>query len=190
MSDVNNPLAGPRGATAIFGAQKGVSRDEAAAIDANIDRFATVAEELLGRHARDLPGAGAAGGLGFGLQLLGAQFRSGAEVVADAVHLDAALDGADWLITGEGRSDAQTLLGKTPYVAAARARARRVPASLLSGGIERAALPELGRHFAGCFSITFGPVALDVAVREAGAMLADRAEQMARLWAAAEGASA
>src|SRR5436189_20484 len=93
----------------------------------------------------------AAGGLGYALQLVGARFRSGAEVVADAVHLDTALNGADWMITGEGRSDAQTLLGKTPYVAAARARARHIPVSLLSGGIDRAALPQLSRYFAGCF---------------------------------------
>ncbi|WP_000652813.1 glycerate kinase, partial [Bacillus cereus] len=66
----------------------------------------------LGRHAADQPGAGAAGGLGYALLMLGAQFRSGAETVADHIGLDEALAGADWLITGEGRSDAQTLHGK------------------------------------------------------------------------------
>jgi glycerate kinase len=187
MSDVNNPLCGEQGATAIFGPQKGVQEKQIASIDHDIGRYAALIEEELGRSANALPGAGAAGGLGYAMQLLGAQFRSGAEVVADAVHLDRALAGAHWLITGEGRSDAQTLLGKTPYVAAARARARHVPASLLSGGIDRAALPQLSGCFAGCFSLAFGPVSLELAVREGAGMLADRAEQMALLWQAARG---
>lgn len=185
MSDVNNPLCGERGATAVFGAQKGVRASEVNVIDATLARYAALTEEALGRQAQTLPGAGAAGGLGFALQLLGAQFRSGAEVVADIVGLDAALVGADWMITGEGRSDAQTLFGKTPYRAAERAQRRGIPASLLSGGVDRSALPQLARHFAGCFSLTFGPIVLDEALRDGAAMLADRAEQMARLWDAA-----
>jgi glycerate kinase len=185
MSDVNNPLCGDQGATAIFGPQKGVRAEEVAAVDAALARLATLAEQAFARRVQQRPGAGAAGGLGFAFQLLGAAFRSGAEVVADTVGLDAALAEADWLITGEGQSDAQTLLGKTPFVAAARARARGVPATLLAGAIDRAALPELGKHFAGCFSLTFGPITLDAAVRDAGDLLADRAEQMGRLWDAA-----
>jgi glycerate 2-kinase len=185
MSDVNNPLCGDSGATAVFGPQKGVRANEIAALDAALARFASLAEQALGRHVQQRPGAGAAGGLGFAFQLLGAAFRSGAEVVADAVGLDVALMEADWLITGEGQSDAQTLLGKTPFVAAARARARGVPATLLAGAIDRAALPELSKHFAGCFSLTFGPITLDDAVRAAGDLLTDRAEQMGRLWDAA-----
>jgi glycerate kinase len=101
-------------------------------------------------------------------------------------RLDAALEGADWLITGEGRSDRQTLLGKTPLVAARHAAAKGVPATLLSGAIERDALPELSRHFAGCHSIVFGPTTLEASVADAASLLADRAEQLARTFAAAQ----
>ena len=182
MSDVNNPLTGERGATAIFGPQKGVRRERIAEIDGRIANFASLTERALDRRAQDKPGAGAAGGLGFALQLIGGEMRSGAEVVADLIGLDAALDGADWAITGEGKSDAQTALGKTPLIVARRAAARRVPATLISGSIDRSALPELARHFAGCFSLPSGPASLEQCLDDAAALLADRAEQLALLF--------
>jgi glycerate 2-kinase len=185
MSDVNNPLCGERGATAIFGPQKGVRRERIAELDARLARFAALAERAVGRTVSTLPGAGAAGGLGFALQLIGGEMRSGAQVVADLVGLDAALTGADWLITGEGRSDLQTLLGKTPWIVAQRAAAKNVPATLLSGGIDGDALPELAQHFAGCFALPAGPGALADCVANAATLLADRAEQIARLFDAA-----
>lgn len=181
ISDVNNPLTGAHGATAIFGPQKGVASDRIQTFDATIDRLATLTEQAIHVSARDNAGAGAAGGLGFALQLLGGKLRSGADVVADLIGLDAALKGADWLITGEGRSDTQTLLGKTPLVAARRAAAAGVPATLLSGAIDRRALPELGQYFAGCFTLAFGPLSLEQCIADAASLLADRAEQMARL---------
>src|SRR5262249_17071119 len=150
MSDVNNPLCGERGATAIFGPQKGVRAERVEKVDAALARFATLAERAVGRSAKDRPAAGAAGGLGVALQLLGGETRSGADVVAELLGLDAALDDADWLITGEGRSDRQTLLGKAPFVAARHAAAKGVPATLISGSIDREALPELTRHFTSC----------------------------------------
>jgi len=182
MSDVNNPLTGDRGATAIFGPQKGAARERIAEIDRRIANFASLAERALNRRAQDEPGAGAAGGLGFALQLIGGKMRSGAEVVADLVGLDAALDGAGWAITGEGRSDAQTALGKTPLIVALRAAARQTPVSLISGSIDRSALPALGRYFAGCFSLPSGPANLEQCVAQAAELLADRAEQVARLF--------
>ena len=115
------------------------------------------------------------------MQLIGGQFRSGAEVIADLLRLDEALVGADWLITGEGRSDMQTLLGKAPHAVALRAAKQGVPATLLSGGIDRAALPALGQTFAGCFSLVFGPMTLADAIKDSTGLLADAAEQMARL---------
>jgi glycerate kinase len=185
LSDVDNPLCGKRGATAIFGPQKGVRPESVAMIDARLARFATLAEAAVGRRVKELPGAGAAGGLGFALLLAGGELRSGAEVVADLLGLDAALDNADWLITGEGHTDRQTLLGKAPLVAARHASAKGVPATLISGGVDRDALPELSRHFAGCHSIAFGPTSLEACVTDAAGLLADRAEQLARLFAAA-----
>jgi len=188
MSDVNNPLAGTKGATAIFGPQKGVRRDDVAAIDASLARYAELAEQALARRTAANPGAGAAGGLGFALQLIGGTFRSGAEVVADLIGLNAALAGADFAITGEGRSDAQTLLRKAPYVVAERARAAGVPIILLSGAIDTAALPQLAQAYAGCFALPAGPMALADCIANADALLADRAEQIARLWSAARSA--
>ena len=184
MSDVTNPLCGERGATAIFGPQKGVATERVAEIDATLARFAPLAERAIGRGVKDRPGAGAAGGLGFALLLLGGEFRSGAEVVADLLGLDAALDGAHWLITGEGRTDRQTLLGKAPFVAARHAAARGVPVTLVSGSIDRSALAELRSRFTSCHALAFGPATLEECVANAPALLADTAEQLARLFQA------
>jgi glycerate kinase len=185
MSDVNNPLCGPRGATAIFGPQKGVRPDEVAALDATLARFALLAERAVGRQAAAQAGAGAAGGLGFALQLVGGRFASGAEVVADLIGLDAALAGADWAIAGEGRSDAQTMLGKAPLVVARRAARAGVPVTLLSGALDAASLGSIAPTFAGCFALPGGPATLEACVTGAAALLADRAEALARLFDAA-----
>jgi glycerate kinase len=181
MSDVDNPLTGEHGATAVFGPQKGVQPDQIAKIDAALAHFADLLEPALNRAARNEPGAGAAGGLGFALHMLGAQFQPGAEVVAQQIGLDAALEGANWLITGEGRSDVQTLHGKAPFIACRHARAAGVPATLLSGAVDSAALPRLTEQFAGCFSPAPGPITLDVAIRDAARLLANEAEQLTRL---------
>lgn len=189
MSDVDNPLTGAHGATAVFGPQKGVAPAQVAPLDAALDHFATLVEAALAlrpttaahARARDLPGAGAAGGLGFALHVLGARFEPGAEVVARQIGLDAALAGANWLLTGEGRSDVQTLHGKAPFVACRHARAAGVPATLLSGAIDPAALPQLSEHFDGCFSPAPGPITLEAALRDAARLLENAAEQLARL---------
>jgi glycerate kinase len=181
MSDVDNPLTGEHGATAVFGPQKGVKSDQVATIDAALAHFADLLEAALGRRARDLPGAGAAGGLGFALHMLGAQFEPGAETVARLIGLDAALEGANWLITGEGRSDVQTLHGKAPFIACRHAQAAGVPATLLSGAVDSTALPRLAEFFSGCFSPAPGPITLDTAIRDAARLLADAAEQLTRL---------
>jgi glycerate kinase len=181
MSDVDNPLTGEHGATAVFGPQKGVQPNQIATIDAALAHFADLLEPALNRAARNEPGAGAAGGLGFALHMLGAQFQPGAEVVAQQIGLDAALEGATWLITGEGRSDVQTLHGKAPFFACRHAQAAGVPATLLSGAVDSAALPRLTEHFTGCFSPAPGPITLDVAIRDAARLLANEAEQLTRL---------
>ncbi len=187
LSDVNNPLCGERGATAIFGPQKGVLEADVARVDSVIENYAMRLEAALQRSAREKPGAGAAGGLGYALQLLGAKFASGADTVATLIALPEACANAAWLITGEGRSDAQTLLGKTPYAAAQALRkhgAAGAKATLISGGIDPHALPSLAPTFnGGCFSIAPGPISLDRAIAEADTFLANTAEQVARLLA-------
>ncbi|WP_027211213.1 glycerate kinase [Burkholderia sp. WSM2232] len=181
MSDVDNPLTGEHGATAVFGPQKGVQPDQVETIDAALAHYADLLEAALGRTARNLPGAGAAGGLGFALHMLGAQFEPGAETVARELGLDAALEGANWLITGEGRSDVQTLHGKAPFIACRHAQTAGVPATLLSGAVDSAALPRLAEYFSGCFSPAPGPISLEFAIRDAARLLADEAEQLTRL---------
>ena len=181
MSDVDNPLTGEHGATAVFGPQKGVTPEQVAPIDAALGHFADLLEAALGRRVRDEAGSGAAGGLGFALRTLGASFEPGAEVVARTIGLDEALDRADWLITGEGRSDVQTLHGKAPFIACRHAAAVGVPATLLSGAVDAAALPRLAEHFSGCFSPAPGPITLETAIRDAARLLANEAEQLARL---------
>jgi len=181
MSDVKSPLAGRTGATFVFGPQKGVEPRQLEATDQALVTFADAVERGFDRTARERPGAGAAGGLGFALYMLGADLEPGGEVVARKVGLDRALQGADWLLTGEGRSDSQTLSGKAPFVAASFAHAAGVPTTLLSGSIDPHSLRDLNGHFHGCFSIVPGPVALDDAMRNCASYLANQAEQVARL---------
>ncbi|MDB5774699.1 MAG: glycerate kinase [Herbaspirillum sp.] len=184
MSDVDNPLCGEHGATAVFGPQKGVRPEQLAAIDRTLAHFADLFEQATGRHAALTPGAGAAGGLGYALLMLGAQLQSGAETVCDHIGLDKHLQHADWLITSEGRSDAQTLHGKAPFVAASRARRFEVDSMLLSGAIDPQAVRVLRQHFSGCFSIVPGPMALEQAIAQAEQLLQAAAEQIAAVWQA------
>jgi glycerate kinase len=186
LSDVDNPLCGPRGATATFGPQKGVAAHDIERLDGVLAHFAALTEQAMHTHVAHIAGAGAAGGLGFALQLLGGTVRAGAEVVADVIALDEAIAGADWLITGEGKSDRQTLSGKAPFVVAKRAHRAHVPPTLLSGAVDANALPELATMFAGCFALPAQPMSLADCIERADALLADRAEQIARLWRAAK----
>jgi len=181
LSDVNNPLTGPLGATAVFGPQKGVTAGLRAVYDSAIGRFAESAERAFQRTAQNLPGAGAAGGLGFACRLLGGTVHSGAEVIAGLLQLDQALQGAGWALTGEGRSDMQTLHGKTPCIVARHARQLGLPVTLLSGSVDRAALPALSEVFNGCFSSSFGPASLRELMDDSRALLADAAGQIACL---------
>jgi glycerate kinase len=114
-SDVSNPLLGPAGAAAVYAPQKGASAAEVTTLAAGLARWADVAEAAAGRSARDLPGAGAAGGLGFAAQLLlGAQLRPGIALLLEMAAFEEHLDGARLVITGEGSLDEQTLHGKAP----------------------------------------------------------------------------
>jgi len=121
--DVRNPLLGKNGATQVFGPQKGVSEDKVDILERALTRLADVVSKDLEIDYRDEPGAGAAGGLGFGLMsFCGAKIRPGFDVVAKAVKLEAKVKDIDLIITGEGRLDAQTLQGKTPAGVAQLAR--------------------------------------------------------------------
>lgn len=138
LADVDSPLLGERGAVAVFAPQKGARREDLPVLERALERIADVAErDLDGGPWRDLPGAGAAGGLGFGLTAFcGAALESGAERVAQLVGLEAALADADAVVTGEGALDGQTSAGKVAAHVLAVARARGIPALAVAGRIE------------------------------------------------------
>ncbi len=179
LTDVDNPLCGLTGATAVFGPQKGVQAAQVAAFDTAIAQLARLCDAWAGSAVSQQAGAGAAGGLGYALMLLGAKRRLGAEVVCEYMQLDARLANVDWLITGEGKSDAQTLHGKLPLVAANHALAARVPAILLSGAIEAESRALLEQKFAGCFSVVSEGVTLAEALRDPARHLTERSESVA-----------
>lgn len=186
-ADVDNPLCGPRGASAVFGPQKGASAEQVAQLDAALAHFAKVVAATLGEDFSRVPGVGAAGGLGFAARaFLRARFRPGIELVAELAGLADALVGADLVLTGEGRLDAQSLHGKTPVGVARIARQAGVPVVALAGslgdGYQR--LHDAGIDAA--FSLAPGPISLEQACAGAAAELEARAEQIARLWRLAQ----
>ncbi|HEX9363201.1 MAG TPA: glycerate kinase [Candidatus Dormibacteraeota bacterium] len=145
--DVTNPLTGPRGASAVYGPQKGADEDAVRELDAALARLAEVIERDLGKRVSDLPGAGAAGGTGAGLvAFLDAGLERGAPLIVTASGFDARLPGADLVITGEGQVDEQTGYGKAPGEVARRAHEAGVPVLLVAGskGPGWEALTQLG----------------------------------------------
>ena len=132
--DVTNPLTGPKGASAVYGPQKGADATAVRELDAALANLAAVVERDLGKHVADVPGAGAAGGAGAGLMaFLDAKLVPGAPLVVEASGFATALQGADLVITGEGQADAQTGYGKAPGEVAKRAKAARIPVLLIAG---------------------------------------------------------
>lgn len=135
-SDVTNPLYGPNGAAYIFAPQKGATPEQVRLLDAELRQFAheTAEQGIAPLALADHPGAGAAGGLGYALMAyLGAELCSGIDLVLDLLDFDHRIAGADWVITGEGQSDAQTLMGKVPEGVLRRCHAQGIPVWLLSG---------------------------------------------------------
>ena len=187
-ADVNNPLCGPHGASAIFGPQKGASPQQVQQLDAALGHFADHCARVLPTDVRDEPGSGAAGGLGFAAKaFLGAQFRAGVEVVADLVGLDAAVRGADLVITGEGRFDAQTLRGKTPFGVARIARQHGVPVIVIAGTLGEGYEQMYSHGVDAAFALPSGPISLEQACSEAPRLLRERAADIARVWRVAAG---
>jgi glycerate kinase len=182
-ADVNNPLCGPHGASAIFGPQKGANVEQVQQLDAALGHFADHCAKVLPKDVRDEPGSGAAGGLGFAAKaFLGAQFRAGVEVVAELVGLDEAVGGADLVITGEGRFDAQTLRGKTPFGVARIAQQHQVPVIVIAGTLGDGYEQMYAHGVAAAFALPSGPMSLEQACSEAPRLLRERAADIARVW--------
>ncbi|HEY0380941.1 MAG TPA: glycerate kinase [Candidatus Elarobacter sp.] len=180
--DVDNPLLGPNGAAAVYGPQKGASPDDVAFLDGVLARLADALTAATGRDLRALPGAGAAGGLGWALaSACGARLERGVALVAEVRGLARALDGADWCFTGEGRIDEQTLRGKVVDGVAAVARTARVPVFAFGGSVDLAVETALRARGVRCVPIVPGPVSLEEAMRDAGANLRAAAARVAAL---------
>lgn len=136
MCDIDNPFCGPRGAAAVFAPQKGADADLVELLDRNLDHLAEVIKRDLGKEIRDIPGAGAAGGMGGGMAaFFGGRLRPGIETVLEAVGFDSLLTGADLVISGEGRIDSQSLRGKVVIGCARRAKAAGIPLIAVVGDI-------------------------------------------------------
>ncbi|PWW31960.1 glycerate kinase [Cytobacillus oceanisediminis] len=157
--DVDNPLTGPRGASAIFGPQKGATPEMVELLDQNLAHFADVVEKELGRSFRNLEGAGAAGGLGASLlAFLNADLKRGIDIVLHAVNFEAEVQDADLVITGEGRIDSQTIYGKTPIGVAKAAKKYGVSVIGLAGSLSDDSHVVLEHGIDALFSIVPGVI--------------------------------
>ncbi len=178
--DVDNPLCGPRGAAAVYGPQKGASPEMVTTLDRNVAHLADVIERDLGRRVRDVPGAGAAGGLGAGLiAFFDATLRPGAEIVIDAVGLERRVRGAQLVITGEGRLDEQSMMGKVVSGVARVAKRCGVPVIALAGSVGDGAAATL-EVLDAYFPIVNRPMPLEEAMRNAGGLLTEAAANVLR----------
>jgi glycerate kinase len=184
--DVSNPLLGPNGAAAVYGPQKGASDGDVAILDAQNQRWADELEARTGRHERDTPGAGAAGGVGFALLAIQDRFasfalRPGVELLMDATGFASRLTRADLVITGEGRIDAQTGFGKTALGVARRAQAAGVPCIAVGGGVEIAGIEVLATVGAVTIPVVERPQSVEEAMAAGIAPLERCGERVARL---------
>lgn len=176
--DVRNPLLGERGATRIFGPQKGADARTIEILEKGLRNLADVVAEEFGHDFRETPGAGAAGGLGFGLlSFCSATVRSGFEVVAETLKLEQAIAGSDLVITGEGRLDAQTLEGKAAAGVATLARRHHKPVLAIAGSVVEEA--QLSGHFTAVHALVTGNVTIQDAMNEPAKLLEACAARLA-----------
>ena len=182
-SDVTNPLLGPVGASAVYGPQKGADAEAVAELDAALSLYADVIKRDLGVDVAGRAGGGAAGGLGAGLMaFLGAEMRSGIDLVLDAAGFDEKVKGADWVFTGEGRIDGQTLQGKTISGVLRRCLASGVPVLAFGGSVDDGAADRLAEHgLRAAFPIVSGPMTLEQAISDGRRLLTEAATRVTRL---------
>ena len=182
--DVCNPFFGPEGAACVFAPQKGADPEMVAALDKGLQHLAQVIWQTTGHDIATLPGAGAAGGMGGTLSaLLNAELKPGIDLLLDLTDFDKLIEGADLIITGEGKSDRQTVMGKVPSGILKRARRQGIPVILVSGSIEDAdILNQAG--FRAAFSITPAPMSLEEAMRPSTACqnIMQTVGQICRIW--------
>ncbi|MCB0626661.1 MAG: glycerate kinase [Saprospiraceae bacterium] len=183
LCDVDNPLFGPRGAAHTYARQKGATEEGVLLLDAGLESFSTVLKGHFGRDFSQVPGAGAAGGMGAGaLAFLGAMLRPGIQTVMELTGFDARLEQADLVITGEGKVDEQTLYGKLILGITRKAAARQIPVLAFCGTLEAtpAQIQAIGLQAA--FSLLTRPCTLEEAIAATADQLEQLAFNVARCW--------
>ncbi len=180
--DVDNPLLGEQGASQVYGPQKGATPQMVQFLDAALGYFADITEEWKGCQMRDIPGAGAAGGLGFGLMAFcDAQMRSGIDTILDLIDFEAMLSGANLVITGEGRIDGQSIHGKVPIGVASRAKKHRIPVLAIIGDIGQGASAVYDYGIDALMSTVDRIMPFDEAMNRSQECLVDAAERACRI---------
>ncbi|MHC1758890.1 MAG: glycerate kinase [Negativicutes bacterium] len=180
--DVDNPLCGPRGASAVFGPQKGATPAMVQELDSALRHFAQCAREVTGRDVAKLAGAGAAGGLGAGLMFFTpAKLKPGVEIVLDAVKFADIVNTAAFVITGEGRTDFQTAYGKAPVGVAKVAKQFNVPVFCISGGLGEGADDVLAQGIDAIMSICSKPLSLEECMKDGEALIEEAAVRLCRI---------
>ncbi|HEX4716738.1 MAG TPA: glycerate kinase [Ktedonobacteraceae bacterium] len=187
-SDVNNPLCGPTGASAVYGPQKGATPIIVEVLDGALAHYAQIIERDLGCAVRDVPGAGAAGGLGAGLlAFLHATLRPGAQIVLDAVRLEEQIREADLVITAEGRLDSQTAYGKSVGAVAALAKKCGLPVLAIAGGLGDNYQEVYKLGIDGIAVLPSGPMSLADAMEQAVRLTSEATERTLRIFKAGAG---
>ena len=164
--DVDAPLYGPKGAACVFAPQKGADAEMVTMLNDGLEHFSSVVKRVTGKDVSDIPGGGAAGGLGGGfVAFLPARLERGIEMVLDAISFDERIRGASLIITGEGRVDFQTLTGKTPYGILKRARRQGIPVVAIGGSVALGEIEALEAGFAGVYAVTPSDMPLEEAMK-------------------------
>ena len=180
--DVDNPLCGTRGASAVFGPQKGATPEMVQQLDAGLAKYASCARQATGRDVAEKAGAGAAGGLGAGLMFFTpAQLKPGVEIVLDAVGFSDIVRDADFVITGEGRTDFQTAFGKAPVGVAKVAKTHGVPVFCISGGLGEGADDVLAQGIDAVMSICDRPLSLEECMAAGAQLIEPAAARLSRI---------
>ncbi|MEH7253727.1 glycerate kinase [Neobacillus niacini] len=180
--DVTNPLIGENGASAIFGPQKGASPEVVQLLDQNLAHYAEIIKRDLGKDIAHSEGAGAAGGLGAGLMaFLNANLKKGVELVIEYTGLEERMAGADYVFTGEGSIDGQTLFGKTPFGVASIAKKYSIPVIAFAGRIGKGVEPLYENGFTSIVGILKGVSSLDEALESGEENLSFAVENICRV---------
>lgn len=180
--DVSNPLCGKNGAAHVYGAQKGATEEMIVQLDSGLENYARVIAEQIGKKVRDMPGAGAAGGIGAGaLAFLNAKLVSGVDLLIETTGIEEIVPQVDLIVTGEGRTDEQTANGKAPMGISKLAKKYGKPVICISGSVDLNSEKLLTEGFDAMFSVLNEPMDIDAAMANSYSLVENTANQVARL---------